>query len=120
MVGRGYFVCLSGVYLVVVRAVFAAVVLGGGAGSCRLAAATRGAGAGAAGALIGVIEAAALELDAAGVEHLGGRLAARGADNLGGLGHGMLDLEHVAAARALVIVTRHDVLPLQHKAGDTC
>lgn len=67
-----------------------------------------GAGAGTAAALVGVVEAAALELDAAGRERLGGRSAAARAHDLGGLGHGMLNLKHVAAARALVIVARHN------------
>lgn len=71
------------------------------------AAAARGVGAGAAASLIGVVETAALKLDAAGRERLGRRGTAAGAHDLGGLGHGMLNLKHVAAARALVIVARH-------------
>lgn len=72
------------------------------------AAAAGGAGAGTAASLVGVVEAAALKLDAAGRERLGRRSAAAGAYDLGGLGHGMLNLKHVAAARALVIVARHN------------
>ena len=72
------------------------------------AAAAGGAGAGAAASLIGVVEAAALKLDAAGRERLGRRSAATWAHDLGGLGHGMFNLKHVAAARALVIVARHN------------
>lgn len=72
------------------------------------AAAAGGAGAGAAAALVGVVETAAVELDAAGRERLGCRSAAAWAHDLGTLGHGMLNLKHVAAARALVIVARHN------------
>lgn len=72
------------------------------------AAAVGGAGAGTTAALVGVVEAAALKLDAAGRERLGRRSAAARAHDLGGLGHGMLNLKHVAAARALVIVARHN------------
>ena len=72
------------------------------------AAAAGGAGAGAAASLVGVVEAAALKLYAAGRERLGRRSAAARAHDLGGLGHGMLNLKHVAAARALVIVARHN------------
>ena len=72
------------------------------------AAATGGVGAGTTAALVGVVEAAALKLDAACRERLGRRGAAAGAHDLGGLGHGMLNLKHVAAARALVIVARHN------------
>ena len=71
-------------------------------------AAAGGAGAGAAAALVGVVEAAAFKLDAAVRERLSGRSTAAGAYYLGGLGHGMLNLKHVAAARALVIVARHN------------
>ena len=80
--------------LVVVRAVGAAAAGGVGAGTTA--------------ALVGVVEAAALKLDAAGRERLGCRSAATRAHDLGGLGHGMLNLKHVAAARALVIVARHN------------
>ena len=80
--------------LVVVRAVGAAAVGGAGAGTTA--------------ALVGIVEAAALKLDAAGRERLGRRSAAARAHDLGGLGHGMLNLKHVAAARALVIVARHN------------
>ena len=72
------------------------------------AAATGGVGAGTTAALVGVVESAALKLDAAGRERLRCRGAAAGAHDLGGLGHGMLNLKHVAAARALVIVARHN------------
>ena len=72
------------------------------------AAAAGGAGAGAAASLVGVVETATLKLDAAGRERLGRRSTAAGAHDLGGLGHGMLNLKHVAAARALVIVARHN------------
>ena len=71
-------------------------------------AAAGGASAGAAASLVGVVEAAALKLDATGRERLGGRSAAAWAHDLGGLGHGVLNLKHVAAARALVIVARHN------------
>lgn len=71
-------------------------------------AAAGGAGAGTTAALVGVVEAAALKLDAAGRERLGRRSAAARAHDLGGLGHGMLNLKHVAAARALVIVAGHN------------
>ena len=85
-------------------------------GGCRLlvamravgAAAAGGAGAGTATSLVCVVETAALKLDAAGRERLGGRSATARAHDLGGLGHGMLNLKHVAAARALVIVARHN------------
>ena len=80
--------------LVVVWAVGAAAAGGGGAGTTA--------------ALVGVVEAAALKLDAAGRECLGRRSAATWAHALGGLGHGMLNLKYVAAARALVIVARHN------------
>lgn len=79
--------------LVVVRAVGAAAAGGVGAGTTA--------------ALVGVVEATALKLDAAGRERFGRRSAAARAHDLGGLGHGMLNLKHVAAARALVIVARH-------------
>lgn len=72
------------------------------------AAATGGAGAGPATALVGVVETAAVELNAAGRERLGCRGAATGAYNLGSLGHGVLNLKNVAAARALVFVARHN------------
>ena len=72
------------------------------------AAAAGGAGAGTTAALVGVVEAAALKLDATGRERLGRRSAAVRAHDLGGLGHGMLNLKHVAAARALVIVARNN------------
>ena len=72
------------------------------------AAAAGGAGAGAAASLVGVVETAAFELNAAGRERLGCRGAAAGAYDLGRLGHGVLNLKHVAAARALVIVARHN------------
>ena len=72
------------------------------------AAAAGGAGAGAAASLVGVVEAAALKFNTAGRERLGGRSPAVGAHDLGGLGHGMLNLKHVAAARALVIVARQN------------
>ena len=72
------------------------------------AAAAGGAGAGTAAALVGVVETAALKFYAAGRERLGGRSATARAHDLGGLGHGMLNLKHVAAARALVIVARHN------------
>ena len=72
------------------------------------AAATRGVGAGAAASLVGVVETTALKFNAAGRERLGRRSAAARAHDLGGLGHGMLNLEHVAAARAFVIVARHN------------
>ena len=81
-------------FLVVVRAVGAAAAGGGGAGTTA--------------ALVGVVESAALKLDAAGRERLGCRGTAARAHDLGGLGHGMLNLKHVAAARALVIVARHN------------
>ena len=81
-------------FLVVVRAVGAAAAGGGGAGTTA--------------ALVGVVETAALKLDAAGRERLGCRGAAAGAYDLGRLGHGVLNLKHVAAARALVIVARHN------------
>ena len=72
------------------------------------ATAAGGAGAGAATALVGVVETAAVELDAAGRERLGCRGTAAGAYDLGRLGHGVLNLKHVATARALVIVARHN------------
>ena len=72
------------------------------------AAAARGVGAGAAASLVGVVETAALKFNAAGRERLGRRGTAAGAHDLGSLGHGMLNLKHVAAARALVIVARHN------------
>lgn len=72
------------------------------------AAAACGAGAGAAASLVGVVETATLKLDAAGRERLGRRGAAARANDLGSLGHGMLNLKYVAAARALVIVARHN------------
>ena len=72
------------------------------------AAAAGGAGAGAAASLIGVVETAALKFNAAGRERLGCRGTAARAYDLGRLGHGMLNLKHVAAARALVIVARHN------------
>ena len=81
-------------FLVAVRAVDAATAGGVGAGTTA--------------ALVGVVEAAALKLDATGRERLGRRSAAVRAHDLGGLGHGMLNLKHVAAARALVIVARHN------------
>ena len=80
------------------------------------AAAACGAGTGAAASLVGVVETAAVELNAAGRERLGCRGAAAGAYDLGRLGHGVLNLKHVAAARALVIVARHNTT-FQHKAG---
>ena len=67
-----------------------------------------GAGAGPATALVGVVETAAVELNAAGRERLGCRGAAAGAYNLGSLGHGVLNLKNVAAARALIFVARHN------------
>lgn len=72
------------------------------------AAAAGGVGAGTTASLVGVVEAAALKLDAAGRERLGRRGTAAWAHDLGVLGHGMLNLKHVAAARALVIVARHN------------
>ena len=72
------------------------------------AAAAGGVGAGAAASLVGVVETAAFELNTAGRKRLGGRSAAAGAHDLGALGHGVLNLKHVAAARALVIVTCHN------------
>lgn len=72
------------------------------------AAATGGAGAGAATALVGVVETAAVELNTAGRKRLGCRGTAARAYDLGRLGHGVLNLKHVAAARALVIVARHN------------
>lgn len=72
------------------------------------AAAAGGGGAGTTAALVGVVETAALKLDAAGRERLGCRGAAAGAYDLGRFGHGVLNLKHVAAARALVIVARHN------------
>ena len=72
------------------------------------AAAAGGVGAGTTASLVGVVEATALKLDAAGRERFGRRSAAARAHDLGGLGHGMLNLKHVAAARALVIVARHN------------
>lgn len=87
--GRG-----AALFLVVMRAVGAAAAGGGGAGTTA--------------ALVGVVETAALKLDAAGRERLGRRSAAARAHDLGGLGHGMLNLKHVAAARALIIVARHN------------
>ena len=72
------------------------------------ATATGGAGAGAATALVGVVETAAVELNAAGRERLSRRGTAAGTYDLGRLGHGVLNLKHVAAARALVIVARHN------------
>lgn len=72
------------------------------------ATAAGGAGAGTGAALVGVVETAAIELDAAGRERLGCRSAAAGAYYLGRLGHWVLNLKHIAAARALVIVARHN------------
>ena len=72
------------------------------------AAAACGAGAGAAASLVGVVETAALKFNAAGGERLGRRGTAAGAHDLGSLGHGMLNLKHIAATRALVIVARHN------------
>ena len=72
------------------------------------AAAAGGVGAGAAASLVGVVETAAFELNTAGRKRLGGWSAAAGTHDLGALGHGMLNLKHVAAARALVIVARHN------------
>lgn len=64
------------------------------------AAAARGAGAGTAAALVGVVEAAALKFNSAGRERLGRRerTTAR-AHDLGILGHGMLNLKHRPAQR---------------------
>lgn len=72
------------------------------------AAAACGVGAGAAASLVGVVETAAFELNSAGRERLGCRGTAAGAYDLGRLGHGVFYLKHVAAARALVIVARHN------------
>lgn len=72
------------------------------------AAAICGVGAGATTALVGVVETAAVELNAAGRERFCRRSAAARAHDLGRLGHGVLNLKHVAAARALVIVARHN------------
>lgn len=71
------------------------------------AAAAGGVGAGAAASLVGVVETAALKFNAAGRERLDRRGTAARAHDLGVLGHGMLNLKHVAAAQALVIVARH-------------
>ena len=75
-------------FLVVMRAVGAAAAGGVGAGTTA--------------SLVGVVETAAFELNAAGRERLGCRGAAAGAYDLGRLGHGVLNLKHVATARALV------------------
>ena len=72
------------------------------------AAAAGGVGAGTTAALVGVVETAAFELNTAGRKRFGGWGTAAGAHDLGVLGHGMLNLKHVAAARALVIVARHN------------
>ena len=72
------------------------------------AAAAGGAGAGSAASLVGVVKTAAFELNTTGRKRLGGWSAAAGAHDLGRLGHGVLNLKHVAAARALVIVARHN------------
>ena len=72
------------------------------------AAAAGGAGAGSAASLVGVVKTAAFELNTIGRKRLGGWSAAAGAHDLGTLGHGVLNFKHVAAARALVIVARHN------------
>ena len=69
------------------------------------AATARGACAGAAASLVGVVETAALKFNAAGRERLGRRGTAARAHDLGSLGHGMLNLKHVAAT-ARVFTTR--------------
>lgn len=61
------------------------------------AAAAGGAGAGTTASLVGVVETAALKLNAAGRECLGRRSAAVRTNDLGRLGHGVLNLKHVAA-----------------------
>ena len=71
------------------------------------AAAAGSVGAGTTATLVGVVEAASLKLDAAGRERFCRGSAAARAHDLGGFRHGMLNLKHVAAARALVIVARH-------------
>ena len=75
------------------------------------AAAAGGAGAGAAVTLVCVVETAAFELNTAGRKRLGGWSAAAGAHDLGALGHGVLNLKHVAAARALAVSYTHLTLP---------
>lgn len=81
-------------FLVAMRAVGAATACGAGAGPAT--------------ALVGVVETAAVELNATGRERLGCRGAAAGAYDLGSLGHGVLNLKNVAAARALIFVARHN------------
>ncbi len=80
-------------------------MIGVGRGAAWFLVAMRAVGAA---ALVGVVEAAAFKLDAADRERLGRRGTAARAHDLGVLGHGMLNLKHVAAARALVIVARHN------------
>ena len=58
-------------------------------------------------ALVGVVEAAALEHDAACGELTRGNSAAVGAYDFGMLAHPMGDLEHLAAGRAAIIVACH-------------
>ena len=72
------------------------------------AAAACGVGAGTTAALVGVVETAAFELNTAGRKRLSGWSAAAGAHDLGALGHGVLNLKYVAAARALVIIACHN------------
>lgn len=72
------------------------------------AAATRGgARRGTAAALVGVVEASALEGNQCGLEDALTRSAALGARDGRVLGHGVHDLEDVAAIRASVVVTSH-------------
>ena len=72
------------------------------------AAATRGgARRGAAAALVGIVEASALEGNQRGLEDALARGTALGARDGGVLGHGVHDLEDVAAIRASVVVTSH-------------
>lgn len=62
---------------------------------------------GTAAALVGVVEAGALEGNQRGLKDALARGAALGARNGGVLGHGVHDLENVAAFLASVVVTSH-------------
>ena len=61
-------------------------------------------------ALVGVVEARALEDDSGGVEHALGLAAAAGAGHGGVRAHGVLHLEGDLAAGAVVVVARHGFL----------
>ena len=95
--GYLYLLVLPALLLALVRAAFAAA---GAARRLRGRAAT---------ALVGVVEAASCELDAARGEHLLRALTAGGAGHLGMLCHRVLDLKNVAARRAAIIITCHGI-----------